>query len=290
MARARATKPEPFLDIPVPDGSVRSWLILGLDPSVSRTGYAVMKIDAPTGHAEWLAVGSLAPSDTSRPVWQRSLALGKALRLLLANLAEDHGGPGVSLILSLEMPTPMNDFLVTLNRIIHVMLYDQGDEANQTRMRLVDDTRELHVNASTLRSLMGLHKTGSKNKHENIACAYTYLDKETWPQLDSDACDAVLLAMMGRHTAMVYSGHVEKVPKAILRSLCDSTEIVKAPKAKKGVPDTLEAALRREKRTTRHLAGLLHRKEYWIQHRTEPVTVYHSSAASRKRDPLTFSI
>ena len=67
------------------------------------------------------------------------------------------------LLISMEYPTPMNDFLVALNRIIHLVFFEDGWYVSKLKT-----IRVLTTNASTLRSVMGLSKTGRKNKAENI--------------------------------------------------------------------------------------------------------------------------
>jgi hypothetical protein len=95
---------------------------------------------------------------------------------------------------------------------------------------------------------MGLTKQGAKNKVEHVGKAYAYLDKESYPNLDTDACDAVLMAMMGRYSAAILMGHPDNVPPRFLTAMCNATEEVVG----KG----------RNART--RVKGILHRREYWV--------------------------
>ena len=260
------------LKVPAPLQEVKQWLILGLDPSMSRTGYALMRVrrkledDDPGTRATWLSAGSVKPEVASEPIWLR----GKMMALHLRNIVEDASAqilstdptacnltlrpeafwtdekkePSLGLIISMEYPTPMNDFLVALNRIIHLVFFETDLWQRFATVRV------LTTNAATLRSLMGLTKTGAKNKGENIARAYDFIDKTAYPKLDTDACDAVLLGMMARHTASILMGHVDEVPDKHLLSLCNAAQEVKG----KGT---------RSRIITK---GLLHRKEYFYDY------------------------
>jgi hypothetical protein len=221
---AKAPPAPPVLNIPGPTDGIDQWLILGIDPSLSRTGYAFMLVTksdtSETGtSARWLEVGSLKPGDASDPVWVRSKAIALTLKQLLHKHMDELGGErGFSrtgLILSLEAPTPQNDFLTSISRILHLVLLDEATHLNAFNKVYVQMT-----NASTLRSLMGLTKQGAKNKVENVERAYAYLDKGNYPNLDTDACDAVLMAMMGRYSAAILLGHPEGVPSRFLVAMC----------------------------------------------------------------------
>ena len=262
------------------------WLILGLDPSLSRTGFSLMhvypsmhptSINEPNSEhkwteCQWLAAGSIKPEVTSDPVWIR----GKAMSLYLRDLTTHHSDniiaeslssymnqlaptKNLGLIISMEYPTPRNDFLVALNRIIHLIMFENNFWERFSSVRV------LTTNASTLRSLMGLIKRGN-NKGENIACAYTFIDREKFPSLDSDACDAVLLTMMARHTASIFMGAIQEVPQKFLNSLCNSTKEVKG----KGT------------RTRIITKGILHRPEYWYPYTRKSFVVCIKDASSKK--------
>jgi len=69
---------------------------------------------------------------------------------------------------------------------------------------------------------MGLVKTGN-NKDENIQRAYNYLSSALYPNLDSDACDGVLFAMMGRFAAYIFMGQSHLVSEKVAECLTSST-------------------------------------------------------------------
>jgi hypothetical protein len=251
--------------------------VMGLDPSLSRTGYSFMLIDKTDEgiYSQWLGVGSLKPEDASVPVWVRSKAIALALKDLLLDTARDliHtlDLKETGLIISMEAPTPQNDFLTSINRILHLVLLDPGS--------VVTDFGQVHVqmtNASTLRSLMGLTKQGAKNKTENVAKAYTYLDQLKYPNLDTDACDAVLMAVMGRCSAAILLGHPEDVPTRFLTALCNGAEEVVG----KG----------RNART--RIKGILHRREYWTTYSPQnyPVLLRDACTKKAKLDRMIFTI
>jgi hypothetical protein len=206
---------------------IKEWYILGLDPSLSRTGYALQHVrltDEGT-KARWVNVGSIKPTDSSDPIWVRSKNIAMFLRTLVPRGADGDTVSRTGLIVSLEFPTPTNDFLVALNRIVHLVLFDgPGVPFEKGDLSILSNNfgaiRILHTNAATLRSLMGLTMRGAKNKVENIAKAYTFIDKEKFPSLDTDSCDAVLLAMMARHTASMLISHT--ILERFLSALCNA--------------------------------------------------------------------
>jgi Holliday junction resolvasome RuvABC endonuclease subunit len=248
--------------IPAAPGIDR-WLVLGLDPSLSRTGYALLQVDLVSGSVSgvWIKVGSLAPDDAGQTVWARSKAISLALRSILKE-HEPTDGMATGLIISLEAPTPRNDFLASISRILQVQLFDDGVIAQVFKRTFVQFT-----NASTLRSLMGLTQTGSKNKKENVAKAYTFLDATRYPNLDTDACDAVLMAMMGRHAAALLFDKPDALPSRVLTTMCDASEEVKG----KG---------RNARLRTR---GTLHRREYWAEYVKKLYTILHRDARAKAR-------
>lgn len=275
------------LQIPDPLPKVKQWLILGLDPSMSRTGYALMRVVPEGGatRATWLAAGSVKPEVTSDPIWLRGKMMALYLRELVEKAADDiidktfadmneaiwdsdprdpngyePDAANVGLIVSMEFPTPMNDFLVALNRIIHLVFFEND------MWKKFATVRVLTTNAATLRSLMGLTKTGAKNKGENILRAYDFIDKTVYPKLDTDACDAVLLSMMARHTASILLGYPNTVPEKFLNSLCNSSQEMKG----KG-------------RNARIITkGLLHRREYFYSYTRNTYTLVVNDASRQK--------
>jgi hypothetical protein len=264
------------LKVPDPLPEVKQWLVLGLDPSMSRTGYAFMRIrpEADGTRATWTQVGSIKPEKASDPIWLRGKMMALHLRGLLDhaatnifgndveawnNLGKDDCTPALGLIISMEYPTPMNDFLVALNRIIHLVFFETDLWQRFATVRV------LTTNAATLRSLMNLTKTGAKNKGENIARAYDFLDKTAYPKLDTDACDAVLLSMMARHTCSILMGSPDEVPEKFLVSLCNATQETK------GKGHNMKIITK----------GLLHRKEYFYSYIRQDYSLVVNDASRR---------
>ena len=299
------------LRLPPPVEGVWRWLVMGLDPSMSRTGYALMHVSAPfdslkgqpcphpgclshVSHpcegcgrvmgriataAEWVDVGSVKPEVSANPIWIRGKGMSLFLkeRIVLAEQKVEHDlilskygcsppiqSPptyeGLGLLISMEYPTPMNDFLVALNRIIHLVFFEG---AEWRRLQVI---RIFTTNASTLRSLMGLFTKGRTNKKENILRAYDFIDKKEWPSLDPDSCDAVLLAMMGRYAASILLGRSDEVPSNFLNSLCSDVKLLKG----KG---------RRQRTIT---AGIMHRPEYFYEYSEKQYVFCFRDASSGK--------
>ena len=270
---------------------------MGLDPSLSRTGYALMHVgfpkhpqDLPDGSpckhpgwlshishpceecgrtgslrssdAEWLQVGSIKPEVAANPVWIRSKGMSLFLkeRLLSKCIWPSSSTQHFGLLISTEFPTPMNDFLVSLNRIIHLVFFE-GD-----LWKRFSAVRILSPNASTLRSLMGLSKTGRTNKTENIARAYDFVNKQRFPHLDPDSCDAVLLAMMGRYAVSLLLGRPKEVPDRFLNTFCSD---VQKPKG-------------RGRNMRMVTSGILHRNEYFYSYEVKPYMFCARDASSPK--------
>src|SRR5271154_3454367 len=300
MPRAvKVKEPTPLL-IPQPDPHIKRWIILGLDPSMSRTGFAILDVrpalantpeEGPYTDAIWLAAGSIKPEfqeadlHSRNTIWIRGKAIATYLREMIKTVAPPKRNPGdlhicnlpeccrpeVGLIISMEFPTPRNDYLVALNRIIHLIFFEDGELTE-----LFGDIRFLITNAATLRSLMGLTVKGSKNKVENILKAYEFIDKGRYPQLDSDACDAVLLAMMARHTTSILMGVTSDVPERFLTTLCSAAQ----------------KAYGNGRNAHTVTAGLLHRIEYWYryQRRTVGVAIKDASNPKKTLSRVNFSI
>ena len=257
-----------MLDIPPKIEGVDAWLVVGLDPSMSRTGFAMMYVDANSASQpnNWVSVGSIKPDDSSKPIWARAKAMSlftqHAIRQAYSGLS---AFKDVGLLISTEYPTPMNDFLVALNRILHVVLFDGAFPGQFSAIKV------LTTNASTLRSLMGLKARGATNKKENIARAYEFIDQAVWPGLDTDSCDAVLLAMMGKYAAQIVSGYPDEVPERFKVSLCNAAKEAKG----KGT---------RARIITK---GLLHRTEYWYPYEKESYTLLVKDARRPTGKTLT---
>jgi hypothetical protein len=279
--KPRVPKPAPEITLAIPPKAegIDQWLILGLDPSLSRTGYAVMlvKQGEDRSTAQWLSVGSISPEDASDPQWVRSKAIATfakdVLQKVITELFEvdrfsTSGVPlyddatlerisRTGLIISFEAPTPGNDFLITISRILHLVMFEA---AGQVGVPFPDYFGRVHVqltNAATLRRLMGLTQRGNKNKKENVARAYNFLDQGFYPNLDTDACDAVLMGMMARYSAAVLLGHPDSIPEQFRIALCDATQEVKG----KG----------RNQRT--RTKGIFYRPEYWSEYRRKSYVV-----------------
>jgi len=301
MPRAvKVKEPTPLL-IPQPNSHIKRWIVVGLDPSMSRTGFAMLDVrpalahtpeEGPYTDAIWLAAGSIKPEKIEESglhprntIWIRGKAMATYLREMIKSVAPPKKNPGdlhvcsaddccrpeVGLIISMEYPTPQNDYLVALNRIIHLIFFEDGELAE-----LFGEIRFLVTNASTLRSLMGLTKKGNQNKVENILKAYEFIDKSRYPQLDTDACDAVLLAMMARHAASVMVGTSSEVPERFLASLCSAVQEVKG----------------NGRNAHTITKGLLHRIEYWYRYQRMGVTVCIKDASNPKKNlsRVNFSI
>ena len=301
MPRVKKPKEPIPLRIPEQNTNIDRWIIVGLDPSLTRTGFAMLDVrpaiaftpeEGPHSNMMWLAAGSIKPEmgeehdlHTRNTIWLRGKAIAKYLREMIKTVApprepgdNPHGDfdpapkkSRVGLIISMEFPTPRNDYLVALNRIIHLVFFENKDLTS-----LFGEVRFLITNASTLRSLMGLTKQGSGNKVENILKAYEFIDKTKYPQLDSDACDAVLLSIMARHAASVMLGMSEEVPERVLTSLCSIKEEVKGSG--------------RNQHTV--LKGMFHRNEYWycFNHMLVTICVKDASNPKKNLSRVNFSI
>jgi hypothetical protein len=301
---AKAKEPTP-LSVPDPNPCIKRWVILGLDPSVSRTGFALLDVrpalartpeESPCSDAIWLAAGSAKPDKIDDPlldarstVWIRAKAVALYLREVVKSVAppKENADPAsmgagkldggmlknsdVGLIISMEYPTPQNDYLWSINRIINLVVFDDS-EVTET----FGEVRIMLTNASTLRSLMGLTQRGNTNKGENIVKAYEFIDRSRFPQLDSDACDAILLCMMARHAASVMLGTKEEVPGRFMNTLCNAMRETKG----KG----RNARVRTK--------GLLHRTEYWYRYerRSYAVAVKDASNPKKNLSRVNFSI
>ena len=184
-----------------------SWLIIGLDPSMSRSGISVLTVnkkDEATVHF----IGSVQPDDRSVDDFIRA----KAQTAVIQNLIMEHADEYDNLLVSLEAPTPGNDYLISTNRIMKT-----GISARSITKKF-DRVIFMHTNASTLRSCFGLIKKGN-NKSENIDAAYSIVKESDYPGIDSDACDALLIGMMGRYAVSVLNSNSNTVPEKFLKAL-----------------------------------------------------------------------
>jgi hypothetical protein len=216
---ARVAKPKPTVQdrIKVPEKRNEvAWTIVGIDPSLSRTGLAILD-NTPDGPT-WTAIKSLKPDDSKAPSWIRSLMMARYIQTSVLENEDLNKG----LMIVMEAPTPGNDYLATINKIIHaVVLPDLTCISDYSRICV------MHVNAMTMRSCLGLTAKGN-NKHENIRKSHEFADSTAFPGIDSDACDAVLLAQFGRFVSDVFLGKgVADIPDKIAAALFDFTDVTK---------------------------------------------------------------
>jgi hypothetical protein len=256
----KTAKPKAPTPLKMPDlvTDVDEYWIFGLDPSLSRTGYALSSVDS-QGLLDWYEIGSVKPSESSDPVWLRSKLLALHVKELLIEKIriQSMDGKRRKLIISLEQPPPGNDWLSSINRIIHAEMFSPTEVHRWTLDYFFTSVNVLHTNASTLRSIMGLVQRGNQNKKENQAKAYEFVPKGLYPEIDTDACDGVLLAMMGSYVANLHLGYTDAVPPRALTSLCSAAQIVKG----KG---------RNQKILTQ---GSLWRAEYWYTYERKPYQI-----------------
>lgn len=262
--------------IPQPIQEIKEWVILGLDPSLSRTGYSLMRVQpaAVSGStATWVGAGSLKPDPIDNgmspqtTIWIRCKGIAMYLRRIFETQIAKWQDEGVDtkkvgLIIALEAPPPQNDYLASIHRAVHMVLFQNSyltDNFGQIRI--------LYVNASTLRSLMKLTQRGAKNKAENIARAYDFISKSEYPELDSDSCDAVLVTMVARYAASIVMGFPNEAPQNFLNSLCNATQETKG----KGV------------RTRVVTKGIFHRNEYWYKYERQSYLVAVKDATIPKK-------
>jgi hypothetical protein len=244
---ARVAKPKLTFDdkvkIPTPR-DMNEWVIVGIDPSLSRTGLAVMTntVDGP----KWELIKSLKPADSSYPVWVRSVMMADFITTSILAHADSEKG----LIISLEAPTPGNDWLNIVNKIIQSKVLPSVTHAFK-------EVCVMHINAMTLRSCLGLVEKGN-NKHENIRKAHEYANAIEYPGIDSDACDAVLLGQFGRHASDLFLGQdIKTMPEKVMLALCDFSDVVKG----KG---------RNQKIIKK---GILYNPNYWFKYETKTYSI-----------------
>jgi hypothetical protein len=298
MPRAAKVKEPIPLSIPPADTQIKRWIVLGLDPSMSRTGFALLDVrptldNASTSDAIWLAAGSVKPDkiedatgDARSTVWIRAKAIATYIREMVKSVAPapkpqgDLEGYGdfdpapaksdVGLIICMEYPTPQNDYLWSVNRIINLIMFEDHQVASKFGC-----VRIFLVNASTNRSVMGLIQKGN-NKGENITKAYEFIDKARFPELDPESCDGVLMAIWGRHAASVMLGTSGEIPERFLLTMCRGDQRIK------GKGRNAHAIIN----------GILHRNEYWYRYERSSYSVAIKDASNPKKNlsRLNFSI
>ena len=252
-------------ELNIPNIGIKNWTVFGVDLSLSRTGHA--RLDIRDGVASWVSAGSIKPKDASKETWARGRAIALTLHSMFQDLQDEiranqtQGPYGV--IVSMEFPDPENSYLMALNGIVQGQLWGVERPWNVQVFRL-------SVNASTLRSVLRLGTKGKgTDKAENLAMAYEYADREVFPRLDTDSCDAVLLAMLGLHTAMALSGHEDRVPaKPLTRTF--TTEMKRKEFKRNGVVTRVELTP----------VGLVHNPATWTvmpQSQTVDMAIYDAS-------------
>jgi hypothetical protein len=215
---ARVAKPKPTVQdkIKVPvKRDENSWTVVGIDPSLSRTGLAILNntVEGPT----WASIQSLKPDDSKAPSWIRSIMMAN----YITEQIKENESLEKGLLIVLEAPTPGNDYLATINKIIHAVVLPDLRCSDYSTIYV------MHVNAMTMRSCLGLTAKGN-NKHENIRKSHEFADATTFPGIDSDACDAILLAQFGRYVSDVFMGKgATDIPDKIAAALFDFTDVVK---------------------------------------------------------------
>ena len=128
----------------------------------------------------------------------------------------------------------------------------------------------MHTNASTLRSCFGLIKTGN-NKSENIDAAYSIVNESDYPGIDSDACDALLIGMMGRYAVSVINSNANTVPEKFLKALTSLDKVEELQGSKRVPVDK----------------GIMRRSCYWYEHLNPVVTtIILRDAKNRKGSRL----
>lgn len=255
----RVAKLKPTFDEKVKTPSARDtteWVVVGIDPSLSRTGLALMinNTDGPT----WKFIKSLKPGDSSYPVWVRSVMMAD----FISKAILDYEDPDKGLIIALEAPTPGNDWLNIVNKIIQSKVLPSVTHAFK-------EVCVMHINAMTLRSCLGLKATGN-NKHENIRMSHEYAPAAEFPGIDSDACDAVLLGQFGRHASDLFLGKdIKTMPEKVMLALCDFSDVTKG----KG---------RNQKIVKK---GILYNPNYWFKYerKTYSISIKDARIPPKKR-------
>ena len=209
---------------------IQNWVLLGLDLSLSRTGYATLFIEGPK--ATWGRVGSYSMSEDNKgeETWARAQAYAMGIGSELLNIWEKCRATGKAwgLGIIMEYPDPDNSYLMGLNQVIQTSLWNAGIPCYADFLEL----RRMFVNASTLRSVMGI--LSGTGKAENQRIAQTFLPEGVYARLDQDACDAVLLCMYARWGIQMLHGNFEGVPLKAQASLAKDDIKVKVKHRKDG--------------------------------------------------------
>ena len=229
---------------------IQNWAILGLDLSLARTGYAVLLTEG--GRRSWREIGSYT-QDSAPDTWARAQAyaigIGMALEQIWMECIRSRGGRwGLAIVM--EYPDPENSYLMGLNQVIQASLWNPTIPYYTHFAEL----RRMFVNANTLRSVMGLPPGSTKADNQRVA--QTFLPTGGYPNLDTDACDAVLLCQYAAWGIDLLQHRPEQVPPKAQLSLAKPGVKVKVKvNSKNG-----EVMSRKETQ-----AALLYNPELWTK-------------------------
>jgi hypothetical protein len=261
-------------------------VILGLDPSLTSSGFCLATVDR-DGHTDWICAGSVRPDPSAQP-WARALAAGQYISDLLQKVEISEflrGGP-TGFMLCYEAPTPMADALQIANTCLRASIRSADNRPN------FSEHWELCVNAMTMRSVMGLKAKGN-NKWENKGLAWSLLPggKEEWPGLDGDAADGFLFTQLGVWTASLFKNGIEAkdVPISVINRFCDPTQDYDVVRRDASGKKLSKAALREDptlatsaERVCSGSRGILYDSRYWFRYERSNLEVKVKDAQSSK--------
>lgn len=248
-----------MLTLPQNVPSVKDWVILSTDLSLSRSGMWIGTFIDGSLKAEF--IGSIK-SESSDPQWVRCYSSSWFLKKKLDEISSQIPGRELGLLVVSEVPTPGNDYLGAIHSIVNASLLPWSEECGRFK-----EIWNLRINAATMRNILGLVQKGSDNKKENQALAWTFFDPKEFPGLDTDACDAALFAVLASWTIKLFSE--ESVPDNFKTRFLDSTLVAKG----KG------------KNAYTTPRGVLLNEEYWSRHvkSSRQLTIKDARIPPRKR-------
>lgn len=253
---------------------IQNWAILGLDLSLSRTGYATLLTQ---GSAEtWVEIGSYTPGDESKgeDTWARAqayaLGIGAEIERIHARCTAMGGSWG--LLIVMETPDPENSYLMGLNQVIQTNLWNPIIPFYS----FFSELRRMFVNAQSLRSIMGLPQ--GSTKADNQKKAWSFLPSGRFQRMDTDACDAVLLVRFAAWGIAMLQGRPEQVPRVAQIALARDGVSVKVKAVSK---DTGEV-LRKEEKPN----GLLYNPDLWTKIEFPKAIVLKRADADRPKPKL----
>lgn len=279
---------------------VTRWVILGVDGSLSSTGFSTMLV-GPDGQS-WHGIGSVSPGTRDEHPWIRSKAMGLHVCSVLRSkeVVDFCQEAPTGLLLSYEAPTVGADALQIANMGLRMAL-----RSDIIVMGQFSEHWELMTNAATMRTIMGLVEKGSQNKKENKAKAWTYVGEKEFPNMDNDSCDATIFTMLGLWTTRLFRDGIEgaEAPERFKRRFCDLTgdykvvtRFVAGDKAGKVVPKGAKKGLRADEITRERVAtdlhGVLHRANYWFPYKESPreVKVRDSRIKTARLPTFTYTV